>query len=219
MNSLLKSIFYFFPDWRKHLEKKTSKGKKRKSRNTPDIPPYYSDTEKEESDEEPRKKKKDFETFYRGLRARVIFEIIEQLENSDDDEISGNENFPDNVSLLNKIVKVNNKLNKHKQKELTHYIKIGKLLINSKLRYLKIFYQCVENNGLECLNCLSCSRLSASDIKQFYIEVKNVVPFGQLYINLLISVGRLSKRYRKFKLITCSMHELKEYMSELEERM
>ena len=166
-----------------------------------------------------QKKRRTCETFYRGIRAQIIFEIIEQPENSDDDEIGRNENFPDNVSLLNKIVKINNKLIEHKQKELTHYIKLGELLINLKLRYLKKCYQCAENDSLECLNCLSCSRMSVGDIKQFFIDVKSVVPFGPSYINLLISVGRLSKKYRKFKLISCTMHELKEYLSELKERM
>ena len=156
----------------------------------------------------------------------MIYDIIEDEEPEDSDndgsnsnESNSNENFPDNVSILNKILKINNKLNDHKRKELTYYIKLGELLINLKLRYLKKCYQCAENDGLECLNCLSCSRMSASDIKLFYIDVKNVVPFGQSYINLLISIGKLSKMYRKFKLITCSMHELKEHISELKERM
>ena len=149
----------------------------------------------------------------------MIYDIIEEPEDSDNDERNDNENFSDNVSILNKIIKINNILNHHKSKELTYYIKLGELLINLKLRYLKKCYQCAENDGLECLNCLSCSRMSASDIKQFYIDVKSVVPFGQSYINLLISIGKLSKMYRKFKLITCSMHELKEHISELKERM
>ena len=154
----------------------------------------------------------------------MIYDRIEEPEDSDNDErdsneSDSNENYPDNVSILNKILKINNKLNDHKRKELTYYIKLGELLINLKLRYLKKCYKCAENNGLECLNCLSCSRMSASDMKLFYIDVKNVVPFGQSYINLLISIGKLSRMYRKFKLITCSMHELKEEMSELRERM
>ena len=92
-------------------------------------------------------------------------------------------------------------------------------MINLKLRYLKKYYQCAENDSLECLNCLSCSRMSVGDMKQFFIDVKSVVPFGPSYINLLISVGRLSKKYRKFKLISCTMHELEEYLNELKERM
>ena len=107
----------------------------------------------------------------------------ESSDDDDDDEISGNENFPDNVSVLNKIVQINNKLNEHKQKELTHYIKLGELLINLKLRYLKKCYQCAENDSLECLNCSSCSRMSAGDIKLFFKDVKEVVKFGQSYIN------------------------------------
>jgi hypothetical protein len=204
-----------------HTWKKATKGKKLKSRHTPDPPPYNFDTEdsdNEERDEEPKKKKKDFESFNMGLRAQVIFEIIEEPEESDNDGRDDNENFSDNVSILNKILEINNKLNHHKRKELTYYIELGELLINLKLRYLKKCYRCVENDRLECLNCLSCSRMSASDIEQFYIDVKNV-PFGQSYINLLISIRKLSKIYRKFEFFTCSMHELKEHISELRERM
>ena len=169
--------------------------------------------------ENQKKIRKTSKNFIGAFVAQAIFDIIDEQDDLDNIEMNDDENLTDNVSILNKIVKLNNKLNEHKQKEFTHYIEIGELLINLKLRYLKKCYQCAENDGLDCLNCLSCSRMSTSEIKQFFVDVKSVVSFGQSYVNLLISVGRLSKKYRKFKLITCSIYELKTHMSELKERM
>jgi hypothetical protein len=134
------------------------------------------------------KKKTDFEHFYRGIRAQVE-QVEEKGDNCEIEDIENDDEiFEDNVSILNAIVRINDKITKHERKKLSYYIKLGDLLMNLKLRYIKRCYKCAEDPSLDSSTCCSCKKMNSNNINDFFRDVKTVMPFVKSYVNFFITV-------------------------------
>ena len=112
------------------MENEKKKEPTRKRRKTSEPPPVYESTSEDEDDDSDhidnsKRNLTDFEHFYRGFRAQVE----QAMESGDDCRRDDNENdytdnyeiFEDNVSILNAIIRINDKIIEHKKRTFILY--------------------------------------------------------------------------------------------------
>jgi len=117
---------------------------------------------------------------------------------------------------------VNTVISKTKQKLIQYYCNLGLELIKYKLLSItKYCSKCAINQNEAALSCHACVKMKSNRFElnafmKFSCETLNCT---HDWVNFLISLGRLSKQYPKFKYVTLSLMEIKGHMKVLTTKM
>ena len=205
-------------DWREAM-KKSKKGGKRKKK--VEMRAEIESDDGTSGDESPNKKPKyDFDNFYATLKSEVEKTVeLNQIETVEtpSELVHIDSLTKDKVTYLNAVQKISNSIKQFQTKTLSYYINLGDILFNLKLLYFTKCDRCKNTPGVDFSKCFNCFELS--DMRGFFVDVKNVVSYSESHIHFLISLAKLGKMYTKFKYISCLVSTIQRYLACLKQQM
>jgi len=123
------------------------------------------------------------------------------------------------ASCRSNIISMNSMINQSKEKLIEYHCILGLELTKYKLlSFVKFCSSCTsdKDKALSCRRCikLTCNVGSLSCFMNVSCETLNCT---KDWLNFLITIGRLCKRYPKFKYVTMPLNQLKANMKMLSE--